>query len=113
MIYFSHPKSSDGCFYYNIKTLLQTLEARGVMQILKITETNLLNSGLNKTEIVKYLKLQTDGITTLNQRILLLQEIREKKLDEIHLWEKQIQNLDYLRHELKKYSQIDNGGHGK
>lgn len=80
------------------------------MQILNITETNLLNSGLNKTEIVKYLKFQTDGITTLNQRILLLQEIREKKLDEIHLWEKQIQNLDYLRHELKKYSQIDNGG---
>ena len=72
------------------------------MQILNITETKLLNSGLDKTEAANYLKLQTDGITTLEQRILLLQKIRLKKFDEIHLWEKQIQNLDYLRHELKK-----------
>lgn len=72
------------------------------MQILNITKINLLNSGLNKTETANYLNLQADGITTLNQRILLLQKIREKKLEEIHLWEKQIQNLDYLRHELKK-----------
>lgn len=72
------------------------------MQISNITETNLLNSGLDKTEIANYLKLQTDGIATLDERILLLQKIRGKKLEEIHLWEKQIQNLDYLRHELKK-----------
>lgn len=81
---------------------MQTLKIRGVMQILNITETNLLNSGLNKTEIANYLKLQTDGITTLEQRIFLLQKVREKKLNEIHLRENQIQNLDYLRYELKK-----------
>lgn len=81
------------------------METRGVMQILNITETNLRNSGLDKTETANYLKLQTDGIETLDQRLLFLERIRGKKLEEIHLWEKHIQNLDYLRHELKKIKQ--------
>lgn len=48
-----------------------------------------------------YMRLFIQGAKTKNQRMRILNRQREKTLDEIHLKERQLERMDYLRHEIR------------
>lgn len=58
--------------------------------------------GFNKNEVEAYMRLESEGEHTRPDRLRMLEQRRGKTLDEIHLKEKQIAYMDYLRHEMKK-----------
>lgn len=58
--------------------------------------------GFNKNEVEAYMRLESEGERTRPNRLRMLEQRRGKTLDEIHLKEKQIAYMDYLRHEMKK-----------
>ena len=58
--------------------------------------------GFNKNEVEAYMRLESEGEHTWPDRLRMLEQRRGKTLDEIHLKEKQIAYMDYLRHEMKK-----------
>lgn len=47
---------------------------------------------------------------TEEQRLRMLEEKRTAALDEIHFKERQLQRLDYLRHEIRKTQTTPGGG---
>lgn len=58
--------------------------------------------GFNSSEVETYMRLTLEGDHTEPARLAMLNRIRGKTLDEIHFKEKQIANMDYLRHEIQK-----------
>lgn len=58
--------------------------------------------GFQKKEVESYMKLILKGNSTEKMRIKMLDERRKKALDEIHLKERQLERMDYLRHEIRE-----------
>lgn len=58
--------------------------------------------GFDNGEIEKYMRLILKGEDTQAERLRILSQKRGVALDEIHLREKQISCMDYLRHEIQK-----------
>lgn len=58
--------------------------------------------GFDAEEVEHYMNLVLQGRQTEPKRMKMLNEIREKALDEIHFREKQLERMDYLRYEIRK-----------
>ena len=58
--------------------------------------------GFSIAEIQWYMRLLLEQPHTEQQRLQMLEEKRAAALDEIHFKERQLQRLDYLRHEIRK-----------
>ncbi len=58
--------------------------------------------GFQKEEVESYMKLLIEGESTEKARMKILDEHRKKALDEIHLRERQLDRMDYLRHEIRE-----------
>ncbi|WP_270524871.1 hypothetical protein [Longibaculum muris] len=57
--------------------------------------------GFTDAEIELYIRLSHLGTSTKEKRIQIVNEKRRKILEEIHVKENQLQEIDFLRHELK------------
>lgn len=62
--------------------------------------------GFSTEEVETYMRLLLRGTVTEGERLAMLNKRRGQTLDEIHLKEKQLARMDYLRHELR----INGGG---
>lgn len=71
-------------------------------QELNDLEETLRDIGFTQNEIETYARFAQEGGRTAAQRMLMLNRKRQGTLDEIHFREKQLDRLDYLRHELRK-----------
>ncbi|MGN0619486.1 MAG: hypothetical protein ACI4J7_10760, partial [Ruminiclostridium sp.] len=58
--------------------------------------------GFKKEDIKVYLLLEQIGVSTLKERLEILEVKRSAILEEMHKKEKQLECLDYLRYKLKK-----------
>lgn len=58
--------------------------------------------GFTVEEVEAYMRLLLEGDHTAAQRLRILEEKRSAALAEIHFKERQLQRLDYLRHEIRK-----------
>ena len=58
--------------------------------------------GFTMEEVEAYMRLLLEQSHTESQRLHMLDEKRSAALDEIHFKERQLQRLDYLRHEIRK-----------
>ena len=58
--------------------------------------------GFSSEEVELYMRLLLEGESTGAQRLRMLEAKRVAALDEIHFKERQLQRLDYLRHEIRK-----------
>ena len=58
--------------------------------------------GFTTQEVETYMRLLLEQPHTEGQRMRMLEEKRAAALDEIHFKERQLQRLDYLRHEIRK-----------
>ena len=52
-------------------------------------------------EVERYMRLLLSGADTTRERLHMLERRRNAALDEIHLKEKQLQRLDYLRYQMR------------
>ena len=62
--------------------------------------------GFTNEEIGKYMLLMMQGKISEKERIKMLNKKKNGILDEVHLKEKQISRLDYLRYEINKEKNI-------
>ena len=60
------------------------------------------NIGFTGAEVETYMRLLLEQGNTDRDRLRMLDEKRKATLDDIHFREKQLERLDYLRHELRK-----------
>ncbi len=58
--------------------------------------------GLGSEEIEAYMRLTLEPGGSSTELLRMLDRRRDKALDEIHFRERQLERLDYLRHELRK-----------
>ena len=58
--------------------------------------------GFTSQEVETYMRLLLEQKGTDRARLRMLDEKRRAALDDIHFREKQLERLDYLRHELRK-----------
>ena len=58
--------------------------------------------GFSAKEGETYMRLFLQGPSTEGERLVMLDKRRRQALVEIHLREKQLERLDYLRHELRE-----------
>lgn len=58
--------------------------------------------GFRSEEVETYMHLVIEGDETQDERMRILDQKREKALDEIHFREKQLDRMDYLRYEIRK-----------
>ena len=58
--------------------------------------------GFSNKEIESYMKMEMDDNRTREERITMLNKMRNHKLDVIHFQEKQLERLDYLRYKINK-----------
>lgn len=58
--------------------------------------------GYTKQEIESYMKLMIQGKSTEQERMSMLNKRRFSMLDELHFKQRQLDYLDYLRHEIQK-----------
>lgn len=65
--------------------------------------------GFITQEVEAYMRLLLENENSCAQRLAMLEEKRSAALDEIHFKERQLQRLDYLRHEIRK-AQRETGG---
>ena len=65
--------------------------------------------GFCTEEVETYMRLLLEGEATGAKRLRMLEKKRAAALDEIHFKERQLQRLDYLRHEIRK-TQAGTGG---
>lgn len=61
--------------------------------------------GFAGDEIETYMRLMIAGASTQAERLQMLNAKRRKALDDIHLKEKQLERLDYLRHKTNQSPQ--------
>lgn len=57
--------------------------------------------GFNNDEVEVYMRLVLAGESTESERMRMLIQKRDRALNEIHLKERQLERLDYLRHKIK------------
>ena len=57
--------------------------------------------GFTREEVEVYMRLLLEQTRTEGQRLRMLEAKRAAALDEIHFKERQLQRLDYLRHEIR------------
>lgn len=67
--------------------------------------------GFTGAEVEAYMRLLEQSHTE-GQRLRMLEAKRAAALDEIHFRERQLQRLDYLRHEIRKAQGKTGGGNG-
>ena len=60
----------------------------------------LYDIGFAADEVETYMRLLLSDADTTRERMRMLERRRDAALDEIHLKEKQLQRLDYLRHQM-------------
>ena len=60
------------------------------------------NMGFPAEEVEAYMRLLLSGPSTERERLAMLNRRRSQTLDEIHLKERQLARMDYLRHELRE-----------
>lgn len=60
------------------------------------------NIGFTTEEVEIYMRLTLEQKDGERERLRMLNRKRESTLDELHFWERQLQRLDYLRHEIQK-----------
>lgn len=65
--------------------------------------------GFTPEEVERYMRLLLEGTSSDALRLRMLEQKRSAALDEIHFKERQLQRLDYLRHEIWQ-SQHKTGG---
>ena len=65
-------------------------------------DSDLERLSIGSDEIEKYMKLLSQGRQSEQERLNMLGAKRRATLDEIHLKEKQLDRLDYLRFEIQK-----------
>ena len=58
--------------------------------------------GFTAEEVETYMRLLLEQPDSDRQRLRMMEGKRKETLDEIHFHERQLQRLDYLRHELQK-----------
>lgn len=58
--------------------------------------------GFTVKEVEAYMRLLLEGDHTTERRLSMLEKKRSAALEEIHFKERQLQRLDYLRHEIRK-----------
>ena len=58
--------------------------------------------GFTADEVKTYMRLLLEQPDSDRQRLRMMEEKRKATLDEIHFRERQLQRLDYLRHEIHK-----------
>ena len=58
--------------------------------------------GFTVKEVEAYMRLLLEGDHTAERRLSMLEKKRSAALEEIHFKERQLQRLDYLRHEIRK-----------
>ena len=58
--------------------------------------------GCTAEEVENYMRLLLEQPDSDRQRLRMMEEKRKATLDEIHFRERQLQRLDYLRHEIQK-----------
>lgn len=58
--------------------------------------------GFSNEEVETYMRLFLDGKATESERLRMLNNLRNNALDEIHFKEKQLERMDYLRHNIRK-----------
>lgn len=58
--------------------------------------------GFQSEEVEIFMRLLLEGDSTKRQRTQMLDRLRNKALDEIHLRERQLERMDYLRHEMRE-----------
>jgi len=58
--------------------------------------------GFTADEVETYMRLLLEQPVSDRQRLRMMEEKRKATLDEIHFRERQLQRLDYLRHEIQK-----------
>lgn len=68
--------------------------------------------GFTPVEVERYMRLLLEGADSDCLRLRMLEQKRSAALDEIHFKERQLQRLDYLRHEIWKNRQ-QTGGNAK
>lgn len=57
--------------------------------------------GFDSNESERYMRLLLDGKDTENECLRMLNKLRNNALDEIHIKEKQLERMDYLRHKIR------------
>ncbi len=107
------------CVKYQIpKEILKLYESWGlcgevkkVMQDWKYDDTDierlslimtLHDIGFDSQETEQYMRLFTQDSDTVEQRMKMIQQKRNHTLDEIHMKEKQLERMDYLRYMMDK-----------
>lgn len=68
--------------------------------------------GFGSSEVETYMRLVLEGERTEPERIAMLNRRRGRTLDEIHIKEKQIAHMDYLRYEMQKSEKKPAGTEG-
>lgn len=58
--------------------------------------------GFTKDQVETYMKLLVAGESTEKARMNILDKQRKKALDEIHLKERQLERMDYLRYQIRE-----------
>ena len=58
--------------------------------------------GFTTEEVETYMRLLLEQPESSQKRLRMMEEKRNENLDEIHFHERQLQRLDYLRHEIQK-----------
>ncbi len=58
--------------------------------------------GFTTEEVETYMRLLLEQPYSDKKRLRMMEEKRNETLDEIHFHERQLQRLDYLRHEIQK-----------
>ena len=58
--------------------------------------------GFTAEEVENYMRLLLEQPVSDRQRLRMMEEKQKATLDEIHFRERQLQRLDYLRHEIQK-----------
>ena len=71
------------------------------------TVMTLHDIGFTAEEIERYMRLLLEQPDSEAQRLRMMEEKRNETLDEIHFHERQLQRLDYLRHEIQKDKRSD------
>ncbi len=58
--------------------------------------------GFTTEEVETYMRLLLEQPDSDKKRLRMMEEKRNETLDKIHFYERQLQRLDYLRHEIQK-----------
>ena len=61
--------------------------------------------GFTTEEVETYMRLLLEQPDSSAQRLSMMEKKRHETLEEIHFHERQLQRLDYLRHEIKKHEE--------